>query len=62
MDTKWEAAVGGVREEWAITMAVQLRSEFEENREQLEKDMDEILDKEWEKMKGQIRDEWEKQK
>ena len=61
LDTKWEAAVGGVREEWAKTMAAQLRSEFEKNREQLEKDMDEILNEEWEKMKGEIREEWEKQ-
>ena len=38
-----------------------MRSEFEKNREQLEKDMDEILNEEWEKMKGEIREEWEKQ-
>ena len=62
LDTKWEAAVGGIREEWAKTMAAQLRSEFETTREQLEKDMDEILNEEWEKMKGEIREEWEKQK
>ena len=61
LDKKWEAAVGGIREEWAKTMAAQLRSEFEKNREQLEIDMDEILNKEWEKMKDQIREEWEKQ-
>ena len=61
LDSKWEAAVGGIREEWAKMMAAQLRSEFEKNREQLEKDMDEILNKEWEKMKGEIREEWEKQ-
>jgi hypothetical protein len=61
LDKKWEAAVGGIREEWAKTMAAQLRSEFEKTREQLEKDMDEVLNKEWEKMKGEIREEWEKQ-
>ena len=61
LDTKWEAAVGGIREEWAKTMAAQMRSEFEKTREQLEKDMDEVLNKEWEKMKGEIREEWEKQ-
>jgi hypothetical protein len=61
LDKKWEAAIGGIREEWAKTMAAKLRSEFEENREQLEKDMDEVLNKEWEKMKDQIREEWEKQ-
>ena len=60
LDRKWEAAVGGIREEWAKTMAAQMRSEFEKTREQLEKDMDEVLNKEWEKMKGEIREEWEK--
>jgi len=62
LDKKWEAAVGGIREEWAKTMAAQLRVEFEKTRDQLEKDMDEVLNKEWEKMKDQIREEWEKQK
>jgi len=61
LDRKWEAAVGGIRKEWAKTMAAQLRAEFEKNREQLEKDMDKILNEEWEKMKGEIREEWEKQ-
>jgi hypothetical protein len=61
LDKKWETAVGEVREVWAKTMAAQLRLEFEKNREQLEKDMDEVLNKEWEKMKSQIRKEWEKQ-
>jgi len=62
LDKKWEAAVGGIRGEWAKTMAAQLRVEFEKTRDQLEKDMDEVLNKEWEKMKDQIREEWEKQK
>jgi hypothetical protein len=62
LNKKWEAAVGGIRAGWAKTMAAQLRSEFEKNREQLEKDMDEVLNKEWEKMKDQVREEWEKQK
>jgi hypothetical protein len=60
LDKKWEAAVGGVREEWAKKMATQLREELVAEREKLEKDMDGILDREWEKMKAEIREEWEK--
>ncbi len=53
LDKKWEATVGGIREEWAKTMAAQLR-------EQLEKDMNDVLNKEWENVKDKIREEWEK--
>lgn len=62
MDKKWDAAVTGIREEWAKKMAVQLKEEFEKDRKQLEKDMNYNLDREWEKMKNEIRAEWEKQK
>jgi hypothetical protein len=62
LDEKWDGAVEAIRAEWAVTMATKLRTEFEQNRDQLEKDMNNILNKEWEKMKGQIREEWEKQK
>jgi hypothetical protein len=64
LDTKWEAAVGGIREEWAKTMAVQLRERLKEKagkeKEELERDMNDILNSEWEKVKEGIREEWEK--
>ena len=59
LDAKWEAAVGGIREEWAKTMAAKLREDFRMEGEQLEKNMDDLLNTEWEKMKDTIRDEWE---
>ena len=59
LDAKWEAAVGGIREEWAKTMAAQLREDFRLEGEQLEKNMDDLLNTEWEKMKDTIREEWE---
>jgi len=62
LDKKWEAAVGAIREEWATTMATQLRAEFEKDRETLETNMNDVLNTEWDKMKDRIRDEWEKQK
>jgi len=61
LDKKWEAAVGAIREEWATEMAAQLRAEFEEDREKLEKNMDDVLNTEWDKMKDKIREEWERQ-
>lgn len=62
LDQKWEAAVGAIREEWAITMAAELRAKFEKDKETLEKNMDDVLNTEWDKMKDKIREEWEKQK
>ena len=61
LDKKWEAAAGTIREEWATKMAAQLRAEFEKDRETLEKNMDDVLNTEWDKMKDRIREEWEKQ-
>lgn len=58
-DANWEAAVGEIREEWAIAMAAQLREEHIKEGEQLEKDMGTLLDREWENMKETIRLEWE---
>ena len=43
-------------------MAAQLRAEFEKDREKLEKNMDDVLNTEWDKMKDKIREEWESQK
>ncbi len=62
LDKKWEAAVGAIREEWATKMAAQLRAEFEKDKETLEKNMNEVLNTEWDKMKDRIREEWEEQK
>jgi hypothetical protein len=62
LDKKWEAAVGAIREEWATTMAAQLRAKFEEDRAALETNMTDVLNTEWDKMKDRIRQEWEKQK
>jgi hypothetical protein len=59
LDTRWEAAVGGIREEWAIAMAAQLREEYIKEGEKLEKNMGTLLDSEWEKVKDSIREELE---
>ena len=60
LDGKWEAAVGGIREEWAIAMATKLREDFKAEGEKLEKNMEDLLDSEWEEMKDSIRQEFEK--
>ena len=60
LDGKWEAAVGGIREEWAIAMATKLREDFKKEGEQLEKNMEDLLNSEWEEMKDSIREEFEK--
>ena len=60
LDGKWEAAVGGIREEWAIAMATKLREDFMKEGEQLEKNMEDLLNSEWEEVKDSIREEFEK--
>ena len=64
LDKKWEAAVGGIREKWAKTMVVQLREQLKEKaiteKDELEKNMDDMLNSEWDKVKEEIREEWEK--
>jgi hypothetical protein len=60
LDVKWEAAVGGIREEWAIAMATKLREDFRKEGEKLEKNMEDLLNSEWEEMKDSIREEFEK--
>ena len=59
LDGKWEAAVGGIREEWAIAMATKLREDFKKEGEQLEKNMENLINSEWEEMKDSIRQEFE---
>ena len=60
LDGKWEAAVGGIREEWAIAMATKLREDHMKEGEQLEKNMEDLINSEWEEMKDSIREEFEK--
>ncbi len=61
-NAKWEAAVAGIRERWAKDMAAQLRGQSEKARLEMEKGLNDTLNKEWEKMKDQVRQEWARQK
>jgi hypothetical protein len=56
---KWEAAMVSVRKAWEKTTAAQLR---EQAKTQVENDMTDTLNKEWEKSKDQIRKSWEDRK
>jgi hypothetical protein len=59
LDAKWESAVGGIREEWAIAMAAKLREAHMKEGEKLEADMENLLNNEWEDVKGTMRQEFE---
>jgi hypothetical protein len=56
---KWEAAMIPIKKAWEKTTAEQLR---EQARAQVESDMTEALNREWEKSKDQIRKSWEDRK
>ena len=60
-NAKWEAAVVGIRERWAKDMTAQLRGQSEKARLEMETALNDTLNKEWEKMKDQVRQEWAKQ-
>jgi hypothetical protein len=60
-NANWEAAVSGIRDKWAQEMTAQLRAQSEKTRLEMEKGLDDTLNKEWEKMKEQVRVEWTKQ-
>ncbi|MCF7945157.1 MAG: hypothetical protein K9L75_06460 [Spirochaetia bacterium] len=57
-DKRWEAALPDIREEWLNNMADRLRAESDEERAELEKNLNEIITEEWEDAKSKVRDEW----
>jgi len=59
-DKKWNDAVVGIRKDWEKTMVVQLKEQFEKDRAQMEKDLNDNLDREWDRVKDNLRKEWEK--
>lgn len=61
VEVKWEAEVASVRQKWADSMAAEIREKSDKARTQLEKDMKDTIDREWERAKDNVRAEWEKQ-
>ncbi|NQT58773.1 MAG: hypothetical protein HQ557_07305 [Bacteroidetes bacterium] len=59
VDKSWEAALPRIREEWFNNMAEKFKAESDEERAELERDLNEIITKEWEKAKSKVREEWE---
>jgi hypothetical protein len=58
-NAKWEAAMPGIRKQWASDLASQLRAKMEATRVQLEKDMNDTINQEWENSIASIRKAWE---
>ena len=56
----WEAAVGAIRAAWEKAKAAELLATAEQNKQLVETGMAETLIKEWDKVKDQIRQDWEK--
>jgi len=66
LDKEWEIVLPEIRDEWVKMKIVQLREEQKakaiEEKEKLEKNMDAILNDEWEKEKVEVKKQWEKEK
>ncbi|HUX20941.1 MAG TPA: hypothetical protein VMW69_06850, partial [Spirochaetia bacterium] len=60
-NAKWEAAVGGIRDKWAAEVTAQLRGQSEKSRLEMEEGLDVTVNKEWDKVKEQVRADWVKQ-
>jgi len=58
-NAKWEAAMPGIKQEWSATLAAEIRAKADAERAKLEAGMDDTINKEWEKAKDKIRDNWE---
>jgi len=59
-EKKWEAAVGAIRAAWEKATAAELMANAEREKQLVETGMAETLAKEWEKVKDQIKHDWEK--
>jgi hypothetical protein len=58
-NARWDAAEVSIKTAWEKTTAAQLR---EQSRTQVESEMTDTLNKEWDKAKDQIRKDWEDRK
>ena len=59
LDREWEKAEEVVKDGWKKAQAAFLRKEMERRMAQLESNLDEILEGEWERIKRRARKEWE---
>ncbi len=57
-NSKWEAALPKIREEWFNNMSESLLAESDEERVELEKDLNKIITEAWEKAKSKVREDW----
>ncbi len=60
-DKRWEAALPEIRKEWLNNMAERLLVESDEERAELEKNLNEIITEAWEDAKSKVREEWVKE-
>ena len=60
-NAKWEAAMPGIKQEWGDALAAEIRAEADAERAKLEANMDETINKEWDKVKDKVRENWEKE-
>ncbi|MDK2859974.1 MAG: hypothetical protein PWP25_1160, partial [Sphaerochaeta sp.] len=57
-NNRWEAALPQIREEWFNTMSEKLLAESDEERLELEKNLNKIITDAWDKAKSKVREEW----
>lgn len=60
-EARWQAEMAGVQKKWADNMTSELRAKSDLARAEMEKDLKSTIDREWEKAKSRVREDWEKQ-
>jgi hypothetical protein len=60
-DAMWEAALPGIKQQWADEFAGELRAKSDEARALLEQNMEAAINKEWEKVEPKLWEEWKEQ-
>ena len=59
-NVKWEAAMPAIKQEWSEKLTAEILSKADAERAKLEASLEETINKEWDKAKTKIREDWEK--
>ncbi|MCF7914570.1 MAG: hypothetical protein K9L66_05340 [Spirochaetaceae bacterium] len=55
----WEAAMPAIKQEWGEALAAEILAKADAERAKLEENMDATINKEWDKAKEKVRENWE---
>ncbi len=60
-ESRWDAALPGIKKEWSEAMAAELRAESDEKRATMEAGLEKTIAQAWDKAESKVRADWEKE-